>query len=135
MDIPDNIPETELQLLTEKLNTIVDGDSDSIEVLVSDVFRVIDQSREGLITTTQGGVTQFKSHWYGWNLSLSHEFIQDYKDIPELIAGITALFPAAAPIAVAVLVDLVVISIMDHGNGVYWQSALWVGPILGPLPQ
>lgn len=139
MNIPLDMPASDLEELNSKLKVIAGGESSVIEAFADDAIENLNEGKEELLSTTPGGVTRWEPHVTGWKLFLSHDFIQQHKTIPELIAATKKINPILAPVLASVapvlFVEMNIFSRVDRGNGVYWKNVFWAGPPIGPLPQ
>ena len=136
LDIPDDFERAQSDELKERLGLIASGNKQDIQKFVRELEAASQESTEVVLRAAKpGGVTKWKTNWWGPQLFISHSVLAICLDLVALAAAVArecgpvaAAFAAASGIAVALL------KVIDRGNGIILTKPMWIGPVI-PTPQ
>lgn len=137
--LPERMPSEDLAILRKNLLAASNGDTGEIKKFA----QAIAASQKGLLETTRGGVNKFETHWWGYQLYISHPVIEKIDSGMEWVDAVAFVASTCgAPIEVidlilgALSIELLLLNtLVDQGNGVK-ISYLWVPVgLCVPLPQ
>jgi hypothetical protein len=111
------------------------GDSAAHDKLIAEIQAApYSAGATQVLTTVKGGETKLVAYWWGTQLYIDHQTLQDATSVGELANTLVGLLgPEVWPIVAAVAITLFALKIMDRGNGII-ISQPWIGPPI-PTPQ
>lgn len=131
LNISVDLEDAQSDKLKEHLKVIASGNKQEIQTFIHELKTASEGAKEAvLMNSGTGGVTKFVVHWWGVQLYISHQVLQDATDIGTLVAAVSAICgPKGAALAAAMGIALAVLKLIDGGNGIILSKA-WVGPVV-----
>lgn len=133
-EITENLPSDDLQILQNKMHSIISGDSNAIHDLSLEVIR---SWKELPASTKKGGINKLKYHWWGYQLFISHSTLKKITTIVEWVDVLAFIATVCnAPIKridlilATISVELFFLGKIDKGNGVVINYSFGYGIVL-----